>query len=368
MKILHIAKHLNIGGITSYLLTLCKGLQGKGYDIFILSSGGELQAEFEKIGVHCIAQDFMTKSELSPKLWTKIGYVKRLVQKEKMDIIHTHTRVTQVLGEIVSRLTKVKHVCTCHGFFVNRLGRRLFQAWGKKVIAVSPIIETHLVRDLKVDPKKIVIIPNGIDIESFQARFKKQNPKEMRQKLGILETEVVVGIVSRVVKVKGHVVLLEAIKKIRSEFPNLRVLIGGDGPFLPELKQLVHRAGLDPVFVFYGTTQDVTAPMSVIDIFVLPVLWEEGFGLAAPEAMACQKPIVVSDKGALNWLITAEKSGLVVKVGDSDALAQSLKRLILDPKLRQTLSQQAELEVREKFSMTLLAKRMDEFYRSVINL
>src|SRR3989338_166978 len=144
MKVLHLTTHLNLGGITSYLYQLSQGLQKGGVQTSIASSGGEYSSEFEnhQIPLHLIPLN--TKSELSPKLGISFLKLKSLYQKEKWDLIHAHTRVAQCLAQALSSYCKMDYVTTFHGFYDHHLGRKLFPCLGKKTIANSHAVASHL--------------------------------------------------------------------------------------------------------------------------------------------------------------------------------------------------------------------------------
>ncbi|MDD5568665.1 MAG: glycosyltransferase, partial [Candidatus Omnitrophica bacterium] len=168
MNILFITNHLNTGGITSYLFTLAGGLKKKGHNVFVASSGGELTDKFKESGLEIIPIPIMTKKEINPKIILSAFKLSGVIKKNKIDIIHSHSRTTQVLGCLLACVSGVKHIFTCHGFFKRRLLRRLFPCWGDKVIAISHQVKEHLVVDFKLAENKITVINNGIDMVRFR--------------------------------------------------------------------------------------------------------------------------------------------------------------------------------------------------------
>ncbi len=114
MRILLLTTHLNIGGITTYTVSLAKALKEKGEDVIVASSGGILVPELTAGGISHIKIDINTKSELSPKVFFSIFEVRKLVKKMKIDVIHAQTRVAHVIGFFVSKTASVKFVTTCH--------------------------------------------------------------------------------------------------------------------------------------------------------------------------------------------------------------------------------------------------------------
>src|SRR5258706_15450935 len=140
MKLLHLAKNLNPGGITSYLLELLPALAQQGHEVYLVSAGGEKERLFKERGVHCFQGSLGTRSEVNPKVYAEIPKLLRLIREKKIDCIHAHTRVTQVLAFFLSLLSKKPYVATIHGFYKKNWSRRLIPAFGNQSIAISSAV------------------------------------------------------------------------------------------------------------------------------------------------------------------------------------------------------------------------------------
>jgi len=367
IKILHLTTHLNIGGIASYIKLLTKEMQKMPYQFYVVSSGGTQEAYLRQNGVKCTSMRIKTKNELSPKLYFAIPKIIRLIRDEKIDLIHAHTRVTQVLAWWLQRLTGIRYISTCHGFYKTRIGRRLMPAWGNHVIAISKPVEGSLIIDFKVPKSKITTIFNAIDIEDLVERYKSKNAAQIRSELQLTQENKVIGIVARVVQDKGHEYFLKAAEKlIAKDFPKLKILIVGDGPYMDSTKQLVKRLKLEHSVRFLGNINDITYALSVIDVFILPAIWREGFGLSIIEAMAVSKPVIVTNIWALNELVQNRVNGLLVEPKSVEELAGAIDQLLSDPGLYEKISKNGAEMVKKEFSINLMAKRVDTLYRSMI--
>ena len=126
MNILFLTTHLNAGGITSYLLTLTKGFSEKGHGVYIVSSGGNQQNDFVALGARCVVLNIKAKSELDLRIYFALGFLKKYIRDNHIDVLHGHTRITQVMARILRNLTGVPYVTTCHGFFKPRFFRKIF--------------------------------------------------------------------------------------------------------------------------------------------------------------------------------------------------------------------------------------------------
>ncbi len=195
MTVLFLATHLNTGGITSYLLTLSKGLIRCGHNVHIVTSGGNMEASFSSIGVKVLNLNIGTKSELRPKIYKTLGRLCDYVRDHNIDIIHSHTRITQVMGVLLKRMTGKPFLSTCHGFFKTRLSRKFFPCWGDAVIAISNPVASHLMDDFNIPSQKVSLITNGIDIEEFGS-ISEETKKTLRKRfLAVIPRMIVIIIV-----------------------------------------------------------------------------------------------------------------------------------------------------------------------------
>ncbi len=367
IKVLHLTTHLNVGGITVYIRMLAKEMQRLGYDFSVVSSGGTEAESLEQKGIRCFTFNLKTKSELSPKIYMALPSLIRFVKKEKTDLLHAHTRVTQVLAWWIRFFTGVPYVSTCHGFYKRRLGRRIFPAWGNHVVAISEPVEEDMRKHFHVQKERVSTIFNAIDIEELRARYAEKNPLQIRKELNIPSDSPVVGIVARVVKDKGHEYLLAAADRlIRERFPNLKVLVVGGGNDLDRIKKLARNLGLSQSVFFTGSVRDITYPLAAMDIFVLPACWREGFGLSIIEAMSLSKPVVVTNIWALNALVTDRVTGLLIPPRNPEALANALTELLENGELRSLISEKGNDMVTQEFSISKMAENMDALYRRII--
>ena len=358
MKVLHLTTHLNIGGITTYILKLVRPLRQHGIEIQVLSSGGECLELFRKEGAKTFELPIRTKSELNPKIFFALPKVVEIIRRERIDLIHAHTRITQVMAFFLERLTGVPAITTCHGFYKRRLGRRLLPAWGRKAIAISQNVAEHLSRDFKVPESRIVTIHNGGDLESLDEAYRLHDPSKSKESYGFQKNDYVVGIVARLVEDKGHEYLLRALAVL----PDARLLIVGDGRYRGTLEGLARSLRLENRVVFTGNITDVPQPLSAMDIFALPATWREGFGLSIAEAMACRKAVIVSNIWALNTLIKHKDTGILIEPRQIEPLVEALKNLFLNPLERKELGERARNTVAKHFTVRRMAEAIARLY------
>lgn len=359
MNILLLTNHLNVGGITSYCLTLATGLKKMGHSVFVASSGGELVDKFRQEGIIFVPIPIRTKSELSPKIIISLIKLVFFIRKEKISLIHANSRTTQVLSLYLSRLCRIPYVSTCHGFFRKRASRLLFPSWGEMTIAISDSVKKHLIEDFRLDPKKVRVVYNGIDV----GRFKKRDPvvsRKLKDEL-VLKEGPVVGIIARLSDVKGHVYLLEAMKKVTESIPEAQLIIAGDGKMKRRLVTLCRELKIEGKVHFIPSARDTAGVLSLFDVFVMPSL-KEGLGLALMEAMASGLAVVGSRVGGIENLISHGENGLLVPAAESGALAQAILELLLDKEKRLKFANAASLFISKNFSAEKMCLETERLY------
>jgi len=359
MNILYLTTHLNIGGISSYLLSLSRGLRDRGHNIYIASASGSLLQRFISEGVKVIPIPIKTKSEISPGVILSLFILLKRIKQADIDIIHANTRVTQVLAHLIYKFSGRPYISTCHGFFKTRFFRRIFPCWGLKVIAVSEQVGEHLVKDFKLKKKQVRVIPHGIDVGRFLKR-ESDTIHQIKSELGLKDGPVI-GIIARLSDIKGHVYLIEAMKTVLNTIADAQLLIIGEGRMKEKLVDLTKRLGINQSIFFLPAVMDTADILSVIDVFVMPSL-NEGLGLGVMEAMASGIAVVGSDVGGMRSLIRDGYNGILVKPADPDSLSSVLSNLLKDQDRRNSLGRNAHLFIEQNFSQDKMVLETERIY------
>ncbi|PIQ87302.1 MAG: hypothetical protein COV74_01905 [Candidatus Omnitrophica bacterium CG11_big_fil_rev_8_21_14_0_20_45_26] len=367
IKILHLTTHINIGGITTYIYLLGKNIDHSKYGIICASSGGNLKEILERSGIRTIDMDFKTKSELSPKIYLAIPKLLKLIKKENIALIHAHTRITQVMAWWLSCFSGIPVVSTCHGFYKKRLGRRLLPAWGDKIVAISQPVANHLIEYFNVKKEKVHMVLNAIDVSDLRKRLTCHDPNQIRKEWNLASSVPTLGIVARIVQDKGHEYLVRAVKEVKKHYPDIKLVIVGTGPNKKKVLRLIRQLQLEENVNCVGDLTDVTKALAVIDIFILPAIWREGFGLSIVEAMALKKPVIVTNIWALNALVRNLDNGLLIEPKSVKALSEAILALIRDPQLRIAIGTHASETVEEAFAINRLVTEISRIYELAIS-
>jgi glycosyltransferase involved in cell wall biosynthesis len=167
------------------------------------------------------------------------------------------------------------------------------------------------------------------------------------------------------VELKGIEYLLRAAALLRHEFPALRVEIAGAGPHYDKLKAVATETGLSQRVAFLGWIDDLAGLLPRWDVFVMPSR-EEGFGIAALDAMAAGLPVVASDVGGIPELVEDGKTGWLVPPGDDDALASRLRPLLANPELRRSMGAAGYVRARDHFAAARMVEAFAQLYDELV--
>lgn len=165
---------------------------------------------------------------------------------------------------------------------------------------------------------------------------------------------------------KGIRFLLEAGAELKSQFPDLKIVLAGDGFERPELARLAAELGIASDVTFLGWVPNIDLPQyyRAAAVSVIPSL-EEGFGIPAAEAMGCEVAVVASDAGGLPEVVENGVTGIVVPRGDAKALAQAIGSLLADPQRRRVMGQAGRERALRLFDWDRSAQQFEEIYREV---
>lgn len=269
----------------------------------------------------------------------------RALARARPDVVHLHVggRSRTWIARCLSNAKLVAHLWGTHAEDGRPLDLRTFGRSADVVIATSRAVADEAgVRALVVHP--------GVDLAPLAASSGNWP---------------VVGTAGRLEPVKRLDLLLSAAAKLRPRFPDLRVLIAGDGASRPHLERLAHDLSLADAVEFAGWRDDVASFHRELCVFCIPSE-HEGFGLAALEAMASGLPVVASRVGGLPELIEDGRCGFLVPVGDVDALADRIGRLLGDAELRARMGVAARRAVEERFTTDRMVGAIEAVYRAVL--
>jgi len=240
---------------------------------------------------------------------------------------------------------------------IRALKRMLHQAGpiaADTFIGVSRFVQQRLIECNGTPAAATCLVYNGIDFDRFNATA----TMDLHSLAGLHESTPIVFCSGRVAEYKGFQTVVEAASILRQQSDrDIAFVVCGDGPYLPELKELAHARGCTNVH-FPGRRSDIPQLLRTASIAVVPSLWEEAFGLTVVEAMIAGVPLIATRVGGIPELIEHEATGLLIDPGQTDALVRGINRLLNDPAAAAAMAEAAAAAARKRFSLDRVAAEL----------
>jgi glycosyltransferase involved in cell wall biosynthesis len=290
------------------------------------------------------------------------------------DVIHAHWAIpTGPAAVMAARKLRAPSVITMHGgdVYVNpeqgydfptRWYVRPALRWTLRnagaLTAITDDCRQHALR-AGAPADRIRLVFNGTDLRRFSPV---ENGTPVDQRFG----PNMIFACRQLFPRKGIRFLLEAAAQLKPQYPDLKIVLAGDGFERPSLVQLAQELGIGADVTFLGWVPNADLPpyYRAAAVSVIPSL-EEGFGIPAAEAMGCEVAVVASDAGGLPEVVENGVTGLVVPRGDSAALAQAIGSLLADPDRRRQMGQAGRARALRLFDWDRSAEQFEELYREV---
>ncbi len=364
-----------LGGGPKAMLDLVGGLGRDHFaPIVVTPDDGPYFAQYKALGVPVLD---LPGRGLRPA--TLSGIV-AAVRHHRVQLIHSHGKGAGLYGRLAAMLTRVPVVHSFQGLHHRRHGRTgqaaylaLERGLARLTARFIHVSRSEMQEALVLGVSKAeraVVIPNAVDCEEID-RLSIDSSRE-RAALGLADASVVVGTVSRISPQKGLDDFARAMRLVANAVPGARFVLVGDAPVGDEgLKQrfseLVASLKLSDKLVMTGYRSDAVRLMKIFDVYVSSSLWE-GLPITLLEAMACRRPIVATDVGGNNDVVLDGSSGVLVPVGDPDALAAGVCRLLRDVDLRRRLAEAGRRRVEEQFSIGHTVAEIGSLYAQVLDV
>lgn len=371
-SILLLTMSLELGGAETHLVSLAKNLKARGWDVTVASAGGSLVQSLSLSGIPHFDAPLNSRSPLN--MAKAAGTVKHLVRTREVGLVHAHARIPAWISEGIARRAGVPMVVTYHGTFVSGPFWNYFTRPGDRTIAISPDIKDYIVREFGFDPERITVIPNGIDLGIF-APASPAERLEARASFGVGGSQgPVIVYASRIEHDLTEVTkkVARAAEILQPKYPDLALLIAGDGDGVAELGKVVaevnDNTGRETVRCL-GYVKDTARAYAAADVVV-------GMSRVALEASACERPVIIAGPGGLFGPITPdtapslEECNFTTRGAPSpltpDTLAAEIDALLADSEKRASLARFAREIVASKHSMERVTLETEKVYRAAM--
>jgi glycosyltransferase involved in cell wall biosynthesis len=314
----------------------------------------------------------------SVRLWSGFGRqtqrLARLLRSQRLDLLHTNNTgceespvAARVAG--VPQVIGTFHVDSTYDLHRERSGprHRILEVISNRcldrAIAVSQATKFDWVRRTHIPARRVTTIYNGVDTEKFRRRVDRLTA---RKALALpVDSRLIVGGLGRLDEAKGFTYLIDAVARLAPDYPDLLLVIAGDGPLRAELERQAAERGIGERVRLLGFQRDVQMVLDALDVFTLPSLCE-ALPYALLEAMATELPCVGADVGGVAEIIVQHETGFIVRPRSAVELEASLRLLLGSREHRARMGEAGRRRVVNHFQEREMVQKTIELYRQLI--
>jgi glycosyltransferase involved in cell wall biosynthesis len=352
LKVLQVISSSTTSGAEKHVLHLSRRLIERGHTVEIVCPPGWL-------GEQCRDLDIpVHETHMKGAGWFRTtGLLMRRFRAGQFDLVHSHLTRATYFGAISGALMGRPAVATVHIANHDQVYKRMARK-RNRLVAVSNFVRGML-HGRGIPDKFIDTVYNGTDFTEFE----RYDTAAVRQEFGIGTEKRIVGLVGRVCREKGHLLMIEAVKDVLRDHPETHLMFVGrvEEHFVAEFNDAVDSAGIRPHLTMTGVRHDVPRLLDAFDFSTMPS-HQETFGIAAIEAMARGKAVVASRIGGLPEVVRHQQTGLLVDLRP-DELAEAVNYLLENEPERLQMGALGRTIVEQKFTLSHMVDRLEGVYQ-----
>lgn len=331
--VLQVLPNLDGGGVERGTIEMAGALKAAGWQSIVVSAGGKMVYELDRVGAVHVTLPVESKNPIVMR--QNVKRLMKVIEGYNVDIVHARSRAPAWSAMVAARKTGRHFVTTFHaaytrgGFLKNYYNSVMTR--GEKVIAISDFIAGHILENYSVAPEKIVTIPRGVDYKKFNpAAISAERIIKMASDWQMPDGLSVVMLPGRLTRLKGHVMLINALAKLKNK--NVLALFVGAGEgreaYRAELNKIITENGLEGRVQIKDYCTDMPAALMLADVVVSATTVPEGFGRISVEAQAMGRPVIATAHGGSLETVIEGETGWLVPVDDVDSMAAALEEAL----------------------------------------
>ena len=374
--ILQVIPALDTGGAERTTLDVAAALVREGFVALVASNGGRMEDELQASGAELIRMDAASKAP--HVIVSNALFLRDIIRKRGVKLLHARSRAPAWSALMAAGMAGVPFVTTYHGIYnaSNPLKRfyNSVMVRADAVIANSQWTADHIARAYKKAPKRLVVIPRGVDLEYFDpASIAPDRVAQLRKAWGVSEDDFVILLPGRLTRWKGQGVLIDAMARLKRNgtLGKARAILAGDAQgrdaYESELRAQIESAGLSEHIFIAGHVNDMATAYAASDVVVSASTDPEAFGRVAAEASAMAKPVIAADHGGARETVLTNVSGFLVPPGDAEATAVALEKMMATPPHgRINMGMAGRAHITRNYSRERMCSDTIALYRSLI--
>jgi len=373
MNIVQILPEMEEGGVEGETLDFAGYLAEKKHQSFVISAGGRLVPQLEKMGVTHVTWPHI--GEKSLRCLKYINKLRKFYRDERIDIIHLRSRLPAWLGYLAWKMTPANQrpllITTFHGFYsINAYSAIMTK--GELVIAVSQVIKDHIQENYGLRDEKLGIVHGGCDMDLFDPeKVSLDRMATLRENWGVAaEGPPVILLPGRLTRWKGQSVFIESLANLNHiSFQAICVgEIDEGSEYVKELRSKIVKYQLDKKVKLVGHCTDIPAALLIADLVVSASSSQpEAFGKIAIEAMAMGKPVVSTRHGGSLETVVENETGWFVAPDNHEEMAATLEKVLNNPQLVQEAGEKGRQRVKDHFTAERMCEKTLSLYGRAIH-
>jgi glycosyltransferase involved in cell wall biosynthesis len=300
--------------------------------------------------------------------------LRRFFKRERFDIVHTHSSKAGFIGRLAAKLAAIPIIIhTVHGFPFHDFNGRMSNRFYSEAEKLSAKITTHLIcvsekdRETAIRRKiipsdRVSVIQPGIDL----SRYDPSSRNNLKEYFQVEHPGQVVGMIARLDAQKAPEDFVLAAERVIREIKDVQFILVGDGKLRAVIEDLIKENGLTTRFILTGSRTDIPELLSIMDIYVLPSLWE-GLPITILEAMAMGKPVIATNIPGNKEVIKDRINGILVPPRNPSSLANAIISLLKNRERGRVMGMAGREMVLEKYSVRQMVERIQKLYLQLVD-
>ncbi len=372
--ILQVVPALVSGGVERGTIEIARKLQESGYNPVVVSAGGPLVNKLSVRDIPHIKLNVASKNPLV--IWNNAKLIANIIKEYKVDLIQARSRAPAWSCYMAAKATNKKFMTTFHGIYnISGPLKKYYNSImtkGEKIIAVSNFVKEYILRNYETNEDKINVVHRGVDHTYFnQTSLSSEQLLKFKEKYNVCHGIPVILLPSRMTEWKGHMVLIEALNKIKHL--DFRCLIVGDlskhPNFTTRVQQRLTELKLHGKIQIFGHELDMLELYGISDLILSPSIEPEAFGRTIIEGQSMEKLVIATNIGGAAETIIDQVSGFHVKTKDVNDLAEKISYClsILGKEESKVITTNARKSVIDKFSLDHMLNRTLQIYDELLS-
>lgn len=379
-NILFIHQSAELYGSDKTLLLVLKNLDKSKFNpLVVLPQEGPLKEELENENIEVVIAPVLKLSRKMFTIWNSIQIFKdlkkgisileELHKKHHFDLIYSNT-LAVLLGMIFAKKRKIKHLWHVHEIIVHPkiiagIFPKLLNKYADLIVCNSNATLKNLVQRKELIAQKSVVIYNGMD------PINSELPVATKKDFGYNDNDIIITLVGRISRLKGHKWLLTTLVKHFSASTNIKVVfvgspVAGQEYYATEIEQFIAENQLEATVKILPFTKNLSKIWDITDIALMPSTEAESFGLVAAEAMLAKKPVIASSHGGLKEIVIDNQTGFLVEPNNVEAFSEALTKLFANPQLRKEFGENGYQRAIQEFSVEKYVQNFELVFSELI--